>query len=91
MAYKDTIKKKVPEYVSSSPEFKVLLSVIQKFDIKSSRGLKAHVTARIKECRDWIKQNKKNSRLGTMRRHLKRYTDELDFYTVVSRKILRYL
>jgi hypothetical protein len=89
--FKDILKKKIPEDIQFTPEFKTLLAVIRRKDIKGPSSLKTHVRSEIKNCRDWIKKNRPQSRNGTMRRHLKKYTDKLDFYELINKKILRYL
>lgn len=89
--FKNELKKKVPEDIQFTPEFKILLSIIKKENISSADALKAHVLAKIRNCRDWIKENQPQSIGGTMRRHLKKYTDVLDFYELINKKVLRYL
>lgn len=91
MAFKEDLKKKIPEDIQFTPEFKTLLAVIKQKNIKDCSGLRAHVQAEIKSCRDWIKENKRQSKEGTMNRHLKKHADLLDFYELINKKILRYL
>ena len=91
MSYKDILKKKIPEDIQFTPEFKTLLAIVKRKDIKSAISLRTHVKSEIKSCRDWIKKNQKQSRQGTMRRHLKRYNDKLDFYELINKKILGYI
>ncbi len=91
MSYKDILKRKIPEDIQFTPEFKVLLAIIKRKDIRGPASLRTHVKSEIKSCRDWIKKNQKQSKQGTMRRHLKRYNDKLDFYELVRKKVLGYL
>ncbi len=91
MNFKDILKKKVPEDMQFTPEFKTLLAIVKRKDIKGSASLRTHVKSEIKSCRDWIKKNQKQSRQGTMRRHLKRKNDKLDFYELINKKILGYI
>ena len=91
MAYKDILKKKVPEEVRFTPEFRVLLAVIKKQDIKSSMGLKNYTNSEIKSLKDWIKTNKKQNIKGTMRRHIVKKQKQIDFYALIKKQVLKYL
>lgn len=91
VSYKDLLKKKIPEDIQFTPEFKTLLAIIKQKNIKDSASLRTHIKAEIKSCQDWIKKNQKQSKEGTMNRHLKKYSNKLDFYELVNKKVLRYL
>lgn len=91
MKFKNILKEKIPKDIQFTPEFKTLLAIIKRKNIKGPVSLRTHVKSEIKSCRDWIKKNQKQSRQGTMRRHLKRYNDKLDFYELINKKVLRYI
>jgi hypothetical protein len=91
MVFKNILKEKIPQDMQTTPEFKVLLAVIKRKKIRGPVSLRTHVKSEIKSCRDWIKKNQKQSVQGTMRRHLKRKNDKLDFYELINKKVLGYL
>ncbi|MBW2978707.1 hypothetical protein KY304_01180 [Candidatus Woesearchaeota archaeon] len=91
MVLKDILKTKVPEDIQATPEFRILLAIIKRKKIKGPAGLQTHVKSEIKLCREWIKKNQKQSKQGTMQRHLKKYTNKLDFYELINKKILGFL
>ncbi|MBW2968794.1 hypothetical protein KY314_01615, partial [Candidatus Woesearchaeota archaeon] len=76
MVLKDILKTKVPKDIQATPEFRILLAIIKRKKIKGPAGLRAHVKSEIKLCREWIKKNQKQSKQGTMQRHLKKYTNK---------------
>ena len=88
VAVKDLLKKKVPEDVQYTPEFKTLLVLISKRGIRSEEALKMLLNVEISKCRDWLDKNRTASTMNRWRRH---YTRRLDFCSLIKKKILPYL
>jgi len=88
MAFKDTLKKKVPEDIQYTPEFKTLLALIRKEDIKSAIGLRSYVTNEIKRCQEQLKSLRNGS---TKNRHRVLCAKKIDFLKIIKTKVLRYL
>lgn len=88
MAFKEILKKKVPEDLQYTPEFKTLLAMIGKRGIRSEEALKMLLNVEIVKCKDWLDKNKTASTINRWRRH---YTRRLDFCSLIKKKILPFL
>ncbi len=91
MAFKDTIKKKVPAYMQDTPEFKVFLALVKKEGIKGPASLRAYLDTNIAKLKADFKEKKKANKNGSMNRRLRPIAKNLDFLKLVKLKILRYL
>ncbi len=88
MAFIDTLKKKVPDDIQHTPEFKTLRALIRQQDIRSSVGLRSYVTSDIERCQAELKNHKGGSTKNRLR---VRCAKKLDFLRLIKNKVLRYL
>ena len=91
MSVKEDLKKKVPDFVKSTPEWSVFLKWISQKKVKTAAQLKSTLNAEIKECETVMKKRMRESRLGTSTRIVRRCAKELDFLKLARNKIVKYL
>ena len=91
MALKEILREKLPEDILLTSEYKVLSSLITKEKIATISGLKDYVDNEIRKINEWMRQNTKGQREGTMTRWIRQYTKKLDFLMLVKSKVLSYL
>ena len=91
MTFKDNIKKKVPDYFQSTPEFNVFLALIKREDIRGRTSLSTYLDANIKKLKKEIKEMNTANKEGTMTRRVRPAIKELDFLILIKNKILKYL
>ncbi len=91
MAFKNTIKKKIPAYMQGTPEFKVFLALIKKEDIKGPASLRAYLDTSIAKLKADFKEKKKANKNGSMNRRLRPIAKNLDFLKLIKQKIVKYL
>ena len=91
MAFKDTIKKKVPAYLQDTPEFKVFSVLVKKENIKGPASLRAYLDANMKKLKADFKDKKKANKNGSMNRKLRPIAKNLDFLKFVNQKFVKYL
>jgi len=89
MTFINTLKKKVPDYIRHTPEFKTLRTLIRSEDIRSAIGLRSYISSEIDRCQKDLKKLVKDN---STKNHLRvRCAKKLDFLHVIKQKVLRYL
>jgi len=88
MPIKDILRKKLPSDVKESPEFNVLLKLIEKKKISSIAGLGDYLESEIKKTRKWLAENRVAGTISDERREKVR---ELEFLEIIKSKVMKYL
>ncbi|MBD3303536.1 hypothetical protein GF343_00155 [Candidatus Woesearchaeota archaeon] len=91
MAFKESIKSKIPEYLQTTPEFKVFTALIKKENIRGPASLRAYLDARMEKLKADLKEKSKANKEGSMNRNLRPIAKEMDFLRFVKKKFARYL
>lgn len=88
MSFKDDVKRKVPERLKITPEFKTFLQILSKKRFANARALRMFLDEEIAHCKGIINTNKRTPSGNTERRKCTRH---LQLYTTIKQKILPYL
>ena len=89
MAFIDTLKRKVPDDIQHTPEFKTLRALIKKEDIRSAVGLKSFITSEINRCQKEMNNISKGPETKNRLRVL--CAKKIDFLKIIKQKVLRYI
>lgn len=90
MTFKDTLKEKVPEHLKQTPEWPVLLRIVEKENFANVFAFKHFLEAEIQKKEDWLKQLAKD-KSSTNNRLRVEAGKELDFLRMLQDKILPYV
>jgi len=91
MAFKEDIKKKIPEYLQDTAEFKVFTSLIKKEDIKGPASLRKYLEVNIEKLNKELKELSKSNKSGTMARKLRPMAKQIDFLKFTKKNFLNHL
>ena len=89
MTFKEVLKKKVPEDLQQTPEFPIIMKLIEQAKITSGESLRHWLAVEMEKCRNDLKEFDKAG--STMNRKRVRCAERLQLLQLVHDKILRYV
>lgn len=89
MTFKDVLKKKVPEDLQQTPEFPIIVRLIEDANITGGESLRHWLAVEMQKCRNDLKEFDKAG--STMNRKRVRCAERMNLLQLVHDKILEYV
>ncbi len=89
MTFKDVLKARVPEELQHTPEFPIILKMIDEAKITGAESLRHWLNVEVQKCRNDLKEFDKAG--STMNRRRVQCASRIDLLALVQDRILPYL
>ncbi|MEM2916083.1 MAG: hypothetical protein QXT19_01880 [Candidatus Woesearchaeota archaeon] len=89
MSFKETIKEKVPPHLQDTPEFPIILKMIDEVKISGPESLRHWLNVEIEKCKNDLKEFSKAG--STMNRKRAECANRIELLKLIQEKILPYV
>jgi len=89
MSFKEELKTKIPGNIQQTPEFSIILKLIDNEDIKSAKGLETYCNNEIEKCSAELKVL--GAAGSTSNRKRVKVAEHIGFCKLITERILKYL
>jgi hypothetical protein len=89
MTFKDVLKQKVPAHLQQTPEFPIIMKMIQGEKITGAESLRHWLNVEMQKCHNDLKEYDKSG--STSNRKRVQCADKIQLLTLVQDKILPYV